>query len=181
MDRELNYNFMRKHSRENQSVAAIVFQDNNQKVLLIKRKDVPVWVLPGGGIEEGESLAQAAARELQEETGYVVKIIRKVGEFHPKNKLTKLTHLYECAIISGEATENEEVSQINFFPVSKLPKLIPPPYPEWISYALLNEKKPLIKKTESVTYKALIGKLFRYPHLVAKHFYLRWKIRLLNR
>ena len=61
------------------SVAGIVFKDNYTQVLLIKRRDVPVWVLPGGGSEEGESLAQATQRELQEETGYIVKIIRKVG------------------------------------------------------------------------------------------------------
>jgi 8-oxo-dGTP diphosphatase len=36
------------------SVACILFNKNRSEVLLIKRKDIPVWVLPGGGIDPGE-------------------------------------------------------------------------------------------------------------------------------
>lgn len=167
--------------KKQQSVAGMIFKDNYSQILLIKRRDVPVWVLPGGGAEEGESLAQATLRELQEETGYVAKIKRKVGEFHPKNRLTKLTHLYECEIISGVAKENDESSEIAFFSVHSLPKLMPPPYQEWIQEALRCEKKPIIKQTQSVTYKALAQKTLRYPNLVMKYFYLKWKIKFLNR
>lgn len=167
--------------KQQQSVAGIVFKDNYTQILLIKRRDVPVWVLPGGGSEEGESLAQSTQRELQEETGFIVKIKRKVGEFHPKNRLTKLTHLYECDIIGGQPKENDETSEIAFFPINQLPKLMPPPYQEWIQAALLLEKKPIIKKTESVTYRALAEKTLRHPCLVVKYFYLKWKMKFINK
>jgi 8-oxo-dGTP diphosphatase len=169
-----------KEKKPKQSVAGIIFKDDYAQVLLIKRKDVPVWVLPGGGSENGESLAQSTLREVQEETGYIVKIKRKVGEFHPKNRLTKLTHLYECEIIGGHPKENDEASDIAFFSINQLPKLMPPPYMEWIQAGLLLEKKPLIKKTQSVTYKALAQKTILHPGLVLKYFYLKWKMKFLR-
>ena len=50
--------------------------DEHGAVLLVRVIDPvdgrpPIWLTPGGGIEKGETLAQAAARELAEETGLV--------------------------------------------------------------------------------------------------------------
>ena len=39
------------------------------KILLTQREDFETWILPSGGVEDGESLAQAAIRETREETG----------------------------------------------------------------------------------------------------------------
>jgi ADP-ribose pyrophosphatase YjhB (NUDIX family) len=41
-------------------VAVAIIADN--RILLIKREDLEMWALPGGGVEAGESLAQAAVR-----------------------------------------------------------------------------------------------------------------------
>ncbi len=51
-------------------VGAVVFKDS--RVLLVKRKNPPskgCWAIPGGRVELGESLKQAAQREILEETG----------------------------------------------------------------------------------------------------------------
>lgn len=50
---------------------------HENKVLLVKRSNPPkdVWSLPGGLVDVGETLVQAAARELREETGITANII----------------------------------------------------------------------------------------------------------
>jgi len=58
-------------------VAVAIIEDG--KILLIKREDFDVWALPGGGVEAGESVAQAAIREAREETGLVISLSRLVG------------------------------------------------------------------------------------------------------
>ena len=52
---------------EKQAVYGIVFNNDKTEVLLIKRRDIPVWVLPGGGLDQGESPETGAVREVLEE------------------------------------------------------------------------------------------------------------------
>jgi ADP-ribose pyrophosphatase YjhB (NUDIX family) len=62
------------------AVSALVFRDGS--VLLVKRRDEPNkgrWSPPGGSLELGETVEQAAARETFEETGVSVRPIRVVG------------------------------------------------------------------------------------------------------
>jgi 8-oxo-dGTP pyrophosphatase MutT (NUDIX family) len=54
--------------------AGVMFQTDDGCVLLMRRKDDGTWSFPGGRIEDGETPAEAAAREAEEETG------REVGE-----------------------------------------------------------------------------------------------------
>jgi ADP-ribose pyrophosphatase YjhB (NUDIX family) len=51
------------------------------KILLTQREDFETWILPSGGLEEGESIAQAAIRETKEETGLEVELTRLVGVY----------------------------------------------------------------------------------------------------
>ncbi len=57
-------------------VGAIIFDDTG-RVLLIERGKAPAagqWSVPGGKLEAGETLAQAVAREVREETGLIVEV-----------------------------------------------------------------------------------------------------------
>lgn len=76
------------------SAIAIIFNDTKTKLLLIKRRDVPVWVLPGGGLEENEVPFEGAVREALEETGLTVKIERQVAEYQPINRLAAQTYTF---------------------------------------------------------------------------------------
>jgi 8-oxo-dGTP pyrophosphatase MutT (NUDIX family) len=152
--------------KDPQSVAAILFSSQRDAVLLIKRRDIPVWVLPGGGIDPGEKAEEAALREILEETGFTVKIDRLVGDYIPINRLAKRTLLYECSIIGGEATLGSETRGIHFFPLSKLPPL-PPPYREWIEDGK-NQLPPIQKNLTSVNYGSLIKNFILHPILVIR-------------
>ncbi len=51
------------------------------QILLTKREDFEVWCIPGGAVDPGESVAQAAMREALEETGLEVHLTRLVGVY----------------------------------------------------------------------------------------------------
>lgn len=57
-----------------------IIKDGSRKIVLIERKNPPFgWALPGGFVDYGESLEQAACREAKEETGLDVELQR---QFH---------------------------------------------------------------------------------------------------
>lgn len=61
------------------TAARVLLVDDQERVLLMhERRDIGSdqthWITPGGGIEEGETLARAAVRELYEETGLVIEL-----------------------------------------------------------------------------------------------------------
>ncbi len=60
------------------SVNVVVHNDKGE-ILLIRRSDNENWALPGGGVDLGESLTQAAVREVREETGIVCEVTGLVG------------------------------------------------------------------------------------------------------
>ncbi len=94
------------------------------KVLLTRRRDFEVWCLPGGEVEAGESLAQAAIREAQEEVGYTVQLERLVGIHSRPQWLATGGHIVLLAakIVAGELKiQSEEVIEAHFFARDGLP------------------------------------------------------------
>ncbi|WP_436911107.1 NUDIX domain-containing protein [Halosimplex marinum] len=64
--------------RSGWGVAGVVFE--GERLLAIRNEAYPTeWTLPGGAVESGESLADAVAREVREETGVEVEPLRPVG------------------------------------------------------------------------------------------------------
>jgi ADP-ribose pyrophosphatase YjhB (NUDIX family) len=93
-------------------------------VLLTRREDFHVWCLPGGQVDEGESLGEAALREVEEETGLVVAIDRLVGLYsRPRWGGPHTLALFAATRIAGELTcDPREVVEAAFFAPQALPE-----------------------------------------------------------
>ena len=96
----------------------------NNKILLTKREDFEVWCLPGGAVDEGESVAQAAIRETREETGLEVELNRLIGIYSRPNWPGAGMHIVSFAAtpIGGKLkADPREVIEIGFFAQDELP------------------------------------------------------------
>lgn len=132
-------------------------------ILLIKRRDVPVWVLPGGGVEETESPEVAIVREVREETGLAVSIRRLASIYTPVNRLAHETYLYECSVDSGRLTTGDETRELRFFALDRLPHSFFFVHRDWLTDAQRNEVHIIRKPLTQVTYTALIKYFCRHP------------------
>lgn len=91
-------------------------------VLLTQREDFEVWCLPGGGADDGESAAEAAAREVEEETGIRVRVTRLVGLWSQPSRNGHIA-VFAGAMVGGEArTSPGEVIAVDWFAVDALPE-----------------------------------------------------------
>jgi 8-oxo-dGTP diphosphatase len=98
------------------SAAAIVINDKNE-LLLIKgpRRG---WEMPGGQVEEGESLSHAAIRETKEESGIDIEIIKFCGIFQNISNSICNT-LFLAKPIGGELIQSSESLESGFFPIEE--------------------------------------------------------------
>jgi 8-oxo-dGTP pyrophosphatase MutT (NUDIX family) len=150
-----------------ESVVCILILD--EKALLIQRRDIPVWVLPGGGIDPGETPEHAAVREMEEETGLQVEIVRKIAEYTPINRLARFTHFFEVRKVGGKLSTGSETYDVKFFHQTCLPKRLPEFQKEWIRDAFLYAPDVLQKKLTYITYWKLFTTLLRHPLTVIRY------------
>jgi ADP-ribose pyrophosphatase YjhB (NUDIX family) len=95
----------------------------DHRILLVKRASPPqkgTWVLPGGYVDRGEELKQAAIREMHEECGLRVKIMNLVGLYSYIDNPVVLI-VYQAGYLSGELHLNHESLEANWFPLSEIP------------------------------------------------------------
>ena len=65
----------------------IIIETEGEKIVLIQRKNPPFgWALPGGFVDYGESLEEAAVREAREETSLEVNLVRQMHTYSDPNR-----------------------------------------------------------------------------------------------
>jgi 8-oxo-dGTP pyrophosphatase MutT (NUDIX family) len=155
-----------------EAAISIIFYDN--KVLLVKRRDVPVWVLPGGGIDDGESPENACIREAKEETGLDVSIDRKVGTWLPVNKIGAPAHVFVCHAIDPHTplTPQEESQEVRFFALQELPRTFFFLHRTWLNAALKNSPNRIYLMTE-LTYWKCLKTLVQHPIYALRYLLTR--------
>lgn len=100
--------------------AHLLAVDKKDRILLVQRNDVPLWVIPGGHIYSKETPREAAEREFSEETGLLGKTSHLVAKhLFPSSK--KVKFLYTGEVKSGRMRKNKEVRNIGWFYTTSLP------------------------------------------------------------
>lgn len=107
------------------SVTAVV-RDAEGRILLIHKVDNNLWALPGGGHDPGESIKDTVVREVQEETGLNVEVVRLVGTYtNPRHVMAyddgevrqQFSLCFEARWIGGtpreDGTETKEVRWVS--------------------------------------------------------------------
>jgi 8-oxo-dGTP diphosphatase len=125
------------HSAERiDCVGVICFKDD--QVLLIRRANPPragEWSLPGGRIETGETEAEAALRELSEETGIMAKLGPKITTLNADFEgFHYRLHDYAATWTGGQPAGADDALEAEFVPVDKIDQLKMWPKTERVIY-----------------------------------------------
>ena len=105
----------------------VIVLDEEKKMLLVKQhhEDKDIWMVPGGGIEEGEGARQAAAREVKEETGLDSTAGKFLGVVESSflqhgEKHCEINLVYELSIENSDVAAQEDWIGFEWCPISNL-------------------------------------------------------------
>ena len=110
--------------------AGVLIEDADRRFLLLKRSDNQCWGLPGGAVEPGEKIEQAARREILEETGLEVGELELIDVFsgeeffyeYPNgDQVYNITIVYRARGVSGEIRLDHEHTAWQYFAYEDLP------------------------------------------------------------
>lgn len=146
-------NYQYEYPRPAVAVDIVVIRQNEsqpREVLLIKRLREPFadqWAVPGGFLDENETLEQAAARELMEETGLECQTLCQLQAFStldrdPRSRVISVAFL---ANILPDQTPiaADDAKDVGWFPIGKIPRLAFD-HKEMIALALKKLRAPQI-------------------------------------
>ena len=105
--------------------SALIVRDDANRILLGKRNKDPQrgnWVLPGGKIHAFESIADAAARELAEETGLQVEVqhLFRVYEVINEPQEHRIIIYSWAKVVGGELRASDDISEVKFVSLDEL-------------------------------------------------------------
>jgi len=112
--------------------SGVVFDGERRKILLTRRADNGRWCLPGGHVEPGETVAEACIREMREETGLEVRIVRLIGVYSSPNfaldygergRFQVVGLNFEVEPIGGELGLSNETTAVGYFSADEIARL----------------------------------------------------------
>jgi 8-oxo-dGTP diphosphatase len=121
------------HMKFSGKTATAIILQPPKCILLIKRSTPPFigyWALPGGRSEPGETAEQTVVREVKEETGLEVTIVRKVGDYHEQGVEGGFEYDYypACFVVKAVGGElkkqDSEIAEIRYFALDALPEVL---------------------------------------------------------
>ena len=111
-------------------IRAVVLEEEEEKVLLVREREDGLWTLPGGWVDVGESPSESVRREVKEESGYEVRAVRLLAlwdrDKHPHPPMP--FHVYKlfflCELSGGSPlAASTETEGVGFFSKDALPEL----------------------------------------------------------
>ncbi len=109
--------------------SGLIFDKAREQVLLTRREDNGRWCLPGGGMDAGESAAEACVRELLEETGLEVRVTKLIGiyttpdilmEYPDGNRIQPVAFSFEAEITGGELGLSDETTEVGWYTTQEM-------------------------------------------------------------
>ncbi|MEU8436069.1 NUDIX domain-containing protein [Streptomyces sp. NPDC029216] len=132
----------------------VVALDDAGRILLIHRTDNGLWALPGGGVDTGESVAEAAVRETREETGFDVEVTGLIGLYtNPRHVIAyddgevrqQFSICFSARIVGGARRTSSESREVAFLDPGDLDGLrIHPSMKLRIEHGLARRAEPYI-------------------------------------
>lgn len=110
---------------------AVIIEFPNNKILLVKRGTVVFkgyWALPGGRVDAGETVEETVVREVKEETGLHVRIVKKIGEYHESGVQDGIEYDYYPACFLVKPTggkikrQEKEIEEIKLVDLKNIPE-----------------------------------------------------------
>jgi 8-oxo-dGTP diphosphatase len=137
------------------AVAVIIFNDAGE-ILLQRRKDVNQWCILSGHVEFGETITDAALREIREETGAGADIVRFIGlysspasqTYYYKERTVQYVTAYFEARFTGSVDldfVNNETGELKFFAPQQIPGELAQINPDWLHDALDPQHAPFLR------------------------------------
>ena len=142
------------------TVAANAAILHNDQVLLVRRNDLPVWEMPGGGLEADETIDACCVREVEEETGLDVEIDRLVGLYARRRgfgKAMNLAFLFSCHAVGGTLRSSDETDAARYWPVLELPGNMLSWHRGYLADALNRDEKTVWRTVPMLRWQILIA------------------------